>query len=447
MNPAELGERARRVAEQATAGEEIDVMVGHSRSTSVKVHDGDVESFTSAETQAIGVRVIVDGRTGFASAGAITDDVVAETLQAARDNVRFGERDEHVGLATPDGVEPVEQDHWSVELLELPAATKIDRALDLERRVRQDERIVGVRTAAWSDSAGAAAYASSAGVVRAERATSCSVGVQPLAEDGESTQIAYAGDAARHHDDLDLDRVVTDAVERATRLLGARKPPSGRLAIILEPRLAITLLGVVAGMLDGESLVKGRSPFADRIGEQVAAPLLHLTDDPTHPDSIASSMFDGEGLACRPTTLIDGGTLEHFLHNSYTGRRAGAASTGSCLRGTRSLPTVGAQVLVVENGSTPRDELYGVADEALFVNSFSGLHSGVNPVSGDFSVGADGVMVRGGELAEPVREMTVAATVQRLLLDIAAVGDDREWLPGGDAAPTLLIEGVSVGGS
>lgn len=439
---------ARSVAEQASGSEQIDVMVGHSRSTSVRTFDGAVESFTSAESYGVGIRVISGGRQGFAAAGSIDPDVVAETLAEARDNVPFGEVDEFYGLAEPDGVEAVHHDHWNDEILALSAETKIDTALRLEREVRaRDPRISGVRVAAWGDSAGEVAYAASNGLAVFDRGTSCSVGVQALANHDGETQTGYGGDAARAFGDLDLERVISEAADRATRLLGARKPESARLTILLEPRLALTLLGIVADMLDGESVLKGRSPFADRLGDAIASPLLTFVDDPTDPNSIAATAYDGEGLACRRNVLIDGGVLNTFLHNSYTARRAGARSTGSALRGARSLPGVGAQVLVMEPGRRSFDELVASIDHGLYVNSLQGLHSGVNPVSGDFSVGTDGLMIRNGALAEPIREATIASTIQRLLLDIVEVGGDLDWSPGGDAGASLVIGDVSLSGS
>ena len=444
----DLRQLASRVAGQAASGEQIDVMVGHGRSTSVKVFGGEVESFTSAESYAVGIRVIAGGRQGFASAGSIDPDVVAETLAEARDNVTFGEVDEFYGLAEPDGIAATEHDHWNEAILGIDAQTKIDLALRLEADVRaRDPRISGVRVAAWGDSAGEVAYAASNGISVYDRGTSCSIGIQALANDNGETQTGAAGDAARSLEALDVERVIADAADRATRLLGATKPPSGKISILLEPRLAMTLLGIVADMVDGESVFKGRSPFADRVGEQIASPLLTFVDEPTDSRSIAATAYDGEGLACRRNVLIDAGNLGAFLHNSYTGRRAGTASTGSALRGSRSLPGVGAQVLVMEPGARSFDELVASVDHGLYVSGFSGLHSGVNPVSGDFSVGADGLMIRNGAIAEPVREMTLASTIQRLLLDIVEVGGDLEWLSSGDAAASLIIADVSMSGA
>jgi PmbA protein len=439
---------ARGVLAGATSGEEVEVVVSRATSTTVKVYDGEVESLTSAGASGAGVRVLVDGRQGFAHCGSLEPGVLAETLAEARDNSGFGEPDEFNGLARPDGVASVPQDAWSDAVVDFAADRKVELALQLERRVLGiDPRVTAARATAFGDAWGETAIASTAGIEATHRGASCSLSTQPMARDGDETQIGWAYDTGRDPAALDLDRVAAEAVDRATRLLGATKPRSARMTILLEPRLAATLLSMVAGMLSGESVLKGRSPFADRVGDQVASPLLTLVDDPTRSESIGAEEFDGEGLACRPNPLIEDGVLQGFLQNAYTGRRSGTASTGSAVRGTRSPPGVGAQLLVMSPGTRSFEELASSIDRGLYVTSFAGLHSGVNPVSGDFSVGADGLLITDGQLGAPVREMTLASTLQRLLLDVSEVGGDFEWLPGGDGACSLVIDDVSMSGS
>jgi PmbA protein len=246
--------------------------------------------------------------------------------------------------------------------------------------------------------------------------------------------------------DVDLDEAAAEAVDKATRLLGAIQPASGLVTLVLEPRMAAAILGIVSAMLNGESVLKGRSPFADRVGEVIASPLVTLVDDPTDPLSLGADTHDGEGLATRRIPLLEAGVLGGFLHNTMTGRRAGVPSTASAVRSFRSTPGVGAQALAVTPGAGTLDDLVAGVDRGVLVQSMTGLHSGVNPVSGDFSVGVEGLMVRGGARAEPIREATVASTLQRLLLDVAAVGGEREWTPGGTGASALVIPGVTLSG-
>jgi PmbA protein len=444
----ELLDVAGRIAEMAGPGEQVEAYVARSTSTSVRAYGGEVESLTQASSEGVGVRVIVDHREGFAYAGTLEEGVVLDALAEARDNATFGEPDEFNGLAVPDGVPVADLDLWPPGLAAVPTADKVAMALELERATTgRDPRVTGVRTAVFSDAMGEGAVATSTGIRAWGRAGTCYLAVQALAiQDGE-TQIASGLSVGREVTELDVDEAADDAVLRSTRLLGSTKPATQRITLVLEPRMTATILGLVGGMLNGDAVLKGRSPFADRVGESIASPLLTFVDDPTDERSLGAEAHDGEGLATRRNQLVLDGVLQGFLHNSYTGRRSGTASTGSAQRGISSTPSVGAGALAVAPGRGTHDELVGGVDLGLFVTSMAGLHSGVNPVSGDFSVGVEGLMVRDGALAEPVREATIASTLQRLLLDISAVGADLEWLPDGSGGVTLVIPGVSLSGA
>jgi PmbA protein len=445
----ELLALAARVAEWARDGEQVEAYVSRRRDTEVKVFGGGVESLSSAESQGVGIRVVTGARQGFAYAGTLDDDVVAETLGEARDNASFATVDDDLGLAEPDGVAAPDLDLWRDELAAFPTSSRVEQALELERRVRAgDPRIRQVESAYWGDSAVEMAVASSTGIASTARRTSCYVSAEAIAGEADDTQTGGGYSVGRRPQDIDLDKAARDAVERATRLLGARKPRSRRITVIFEPRITATLLAILAGTLNGEAVLKGRSLFADRVGEGVSVPNLTLVDDPTDPDAYGASRYDAEGLACRRNVLISDGVLQGFLYNTYAGRRAGAASTGSAVRaGFKSGPGVGARALSIVPGKASAAEIMAEVGEGLLVQSVTGVHSGVNPVSGDFSVGAEGMMIRNGSPAEPVREVTIASTLQRMLHEVVAIGGDLERLPSSAAGLTLAIADVSMSGA
>jgi PmbA protein len=217
--------------------------------------------------------------------------------------------------------------------------------------------------------------------------------------------------------------------------------------VILDPLVTRSVLGVLSSAFNGESLLKGRSLFAGRDGEQVAAAHVQLVDDPTDPRALSAAAHDGEGVTTRRNALIVDGVLRGFLHNVYTGRRSGAGTTGSATRSFASTPGVGIRALRLEPGPKQPDEILRSVPEAIYIQSVSGLHSGTNPISGDFSVGAEGLMVRNGELAEPVREVTIASTLQRMLLDITDIGADLTFLPGAVAGMTVVIGEMTISGA
>jgi PmbA protein len=447
--PLPLLDLVERVVGWARPGEQVEAYAARGHHTEVKVFDGEVESLSSADTSGIGVRVIVGGRQGFAYAGSCDESVLAETLSEARDNAGFGTVDEFLGLAAPDGVEAPDLDLYRPELADFPADAKVELALEVERATRAaDGRIRGVETASYGDTVAESALASTEAIRISSQRTVCYVNADAIAGDGAETQTGYGYSVARRPADLDVAKAAADAAERATRMLGARKPASRRLTVLFDPLVTARFLGVLSSALSGEAVLKGRSMFAGREGEAVAVPFLTLVDDPTEPRAFGSGRYDAEGLASRRNVLIADGVLQGFLHNSYTGRRAGRASNASAVRGGfKSTPGVGSRALALQPGDRSQAELMADAGEALLVQSVTGMHSGANPVSGDFSVGVEGLMVRDGAPAEPVREATVASTLQRMLLDVAAVGGDVEWLPGGSAGVTLVVGDVTLSGT
>ena len=449
-DPEALLALAERVAGWARSGEEMEVYVARGTETEVRAYEGEVESLTSATSAGIGIRVIVDHRLGFAWAGSLDESVLGETLAEARDNAVFATADEHVQLAVPDGVAAVPIDLWDERLESVPTTRKIELALALEAQARgADPRIRQVSSADYGDVAAESALVSTTGIRSSTRKTSGYLSVGVIAGEGDASQTGGGFSVGRGFDGLDPERATTDAVSRAVRLLGAVKGPSGRSTIVFDRRMATTLLSIVSSALSGEAVAKGRSIFAGRVGEQVGHPGLTLVDDPTDPRAYGSAAYDSEGLACRRNALIEGGVLRGFLYDTVSGSRSGVASTGSAVRGGYAgTPGPGCRALTLAPGPEGYDEdgVLAAVGEGLFVQSMTGVHSGVNPISGDFSVGAEGLMIRDGKLAEPVREITVASTLQRMLLSLVAVGADVEWLPGIAAGQTLAIGDMQISG-
>ena len=444
---AELLDIADRVVGRAVAGEQIEVVVVHERETEVRAYEGEVESLTVAESQGVGVRVVSDGRQGFAYTGTLDEAAVAEALAEARDNLTFATPDEFCGVAEPDGVEPAVLDLHRAALADHPTDAKVAMALDLERLTREaDGRIAGVESAEYADSVTETAVATSTGIRACSRETGCFVSSYALAEQDGETQTGFGFSLGREPGDLDIARAATEAADRATRMLGAVKPASGRFTVVLDPWVSAQFLGIVGGTLSGEMVQKGRALFVDRLGDDVASSVVTLVDDPTDAAAFSATATDGEGLATRRNVLIDGGRLDRFVHNSQTARRAGTVSTGSAVRGYASTPGVGVQAVSLLPGPRRPADLIAGIDDGILVQGVSGLHSGVNPVSGDFSTGAEGLRIRRGELAEPVREFTIASTIQRMLHEIREVADDLEWLPMNAAGVTVVIGELTVSG-
>lgn len=456
---SELLDLALGVVQRARPGEGVEAYVAAGSETAVRAYDGQVEQLETSSSAGIGVRVVLrdddadpdvmGGRVGFAWAGSLDPSVVADVLSDARENARYAAPDPFVALCEPDGVDACEVDLWSPEFSSVTTDEKVAMALELERMTRSaDARVRQVDSADYDDGSVEVALASTTGIAATTRHTTASVSVSAIVGDGTESRTGSGFSVARNAADLDLDHARGDAVGRALRLLGAKKPSSARCTVVFDPRVVSTLLSVVSGTLSGEAVVKGRSFFAGRVGEQVAPGFVALVDDPTDSRAFGAAAVDDEGLACRRNVLIEGGVLKGFVHDSVSARRAGTVSTGSAVRGGYAgTPSGRCRALLLSPGELDQGAILAAVGTGVYVQSVTGVHSGVNPVSGDFSVGAEGLMVRDGTLAEPIREATVASSLQRMLQSILFVGSDVEWLPGVAAGQTLAVAEMQLSGS
>ncbi|MCL4552900.1 MAG: TldD/PmbA family protein, partial [Candidatus Marsarchaeota archaeon] len=360
----------------------------------------------------------------------------------------FATEDEYLGLGVPDNIAPKTLDLWRDELSSHTTEEKVSLALELEATLKNsDKRIKSVESANYGDASSIAAVVTNTGMRASYRQTFSFITAHAIAVENEETQTGGGYSVGRTISELELNKAASDASMRATRLLGASKPTSARMTVLFDPQVTTTLLGIISGTLSGEAVIKGRSLFAGRLNEQVASQIVSLVDDPTNPSAFGASVYDAEGYASRANNLIVEGVLQGFLYDTYSAKRAGLITTASAVRGGfSSTPGVGARALYLTPGTKSQSELITSIDNGVLVQSISGVHSGVNPISGDFSVGAEGLLIRSGRLAQPVKEFTIASSLQRMLQEVVAVGNDVDWIPSVAAGVSLVVEGISVSG-
>jgi PmbA protein len=446
-------ESARRAVEATlTAGaSEAEAYLSEDVEREVRAHGGEVESLTAATKRGIGIRAWIGNRVGYAYGTDLSEAGIGVLAARAAEVAGLADEDEFAGppRAGTDPVADLELSDPSVG--QWSTADVAELALEVERAaLGADPRVAGVEQAVYADSAERVAIASSTGIAGEYESSSCYTYLQALAEgeDGRETGLGFGlgrGPAA-----LDPVAIGREGAERATAMIGARKPESRSCPVLFDPTVAASFIAIAGGGLGAGAVQRGRSPFAGLVGSEVAGTALVLHDDGLDPDGFASSPLDGEGMPRRRTALIEGGTLRTYLYDTYTAHRGGAVSTGNASRGGyRSQPSVGASNLVVAPGSLGFAGLLREAGEGVFVTDVAGLHSGVNPVSGAFSVGASGRAIRGGELAEPLREFTIAADLVSMLKAVRTAGAEPRWVPfgGSVSTPPLLIGEMTIAGS
>jgi PmbA protein len=445
---SELRELVQAAMAAATDGEQVEAYAEEERRTEVSALRGEVEGMTFSESRGLGVRVIRDGRLGYAWAADPSLDEAKETVWRARDNAALAEPDEHNGLPDAGTIAPMPE-IFREDSANVSADDKVRMALDLERyTVTRDPRVTKVDLAQVGDAVSRVAIASTTGVdVEYARTDAWALAVT-LAVEGEETQTGFSYVITRGLDALTWEPVADEAVDRAVAMLGATKPPTAKVPVVLDPFAASNFLGVLAGALNAESVLKGRSLFADMVGRAVGSPVFTLVDDGRRLDGPGACPFDSEGVPSGRIELFTGGTLNGFLHDTYTARRTGGGqrSTGNAKRGGyRSAPGVGTSNFFVDGGELSFEELLSKAGGGVLIRDVSGAHSGANPISGEFSVGATGLRIEGGATGEPLREMTIASTLPEMLAGVAGVGSDLRFFSS-VGTPSILIGEMTLAG-
>jgi PmbA protein len=307
-----------------------------------------------------------------------------------------------------------------------------------------------VEQTVYADSRASVAIANSRGFAAGYEASSAWSYSSAFAGKGADLMTGLGVGLARDPAGLDPEAIGAEAAERALALVGARQPESRRCPVVLDAFVAASFTGFIGGMLSADAVQRGRSLFAGKLGEEVAASDLRLADDPTDPDGLAGAPFDAEGSPSRRNALIEDGRVATYLYDARTARKDDRETTANATRSSyRTPPSVGTSNLVLDPGGSTLEELVREAGDGLFVTDVAGLHSGVNPVSGTFSVGATGRLIEGGELGRPVREITIASDLVGMLKAVRGVGSEARWVPFGGSvkAAPLLLEQMSVGGS
>lgn len=417
------------------------VYVGE-RSSSVQVRLGDLEHVNRSEGEEIGLRLFLGQRSATVASSDLSSEAMAALVERAMAMAAEAPEDPYAGLA-PDNLLL----RGDLPILDVddgqdpdPAALRA-RALAAEQAARAVPGVTNSSGGSASASASTLALATSAGFAGAHRATgySCSAGV--IAGEGAGMQRDHAWHSARHLEDLDrAEEIGHLAGTRAAARLNSTRPRPGRMPVLFDPRVASTLLGHFAGAISGSAVARKSSFLQDRLGSQVFGAGVTIVDDPLRRRGLRSRPFDGEGLGVALIELVADGTLNSWIAESASARQLGIAPTGHAARGAGGAPSASPSNLYMAAGLRTREQLLAAFPEALLVTELIG--QGVNPVTGDYSRGAAGFMVRGGVIAEPVAEITIASN----LIDMFATlepGSDLEFRRGVDA-PTLLVREMTV---
>jgi len=444
-----LPDLARDVVKRALAsgatGAECTIAEGDEFSANIRMRE--VESIKEAGSRAAGLRILIGKKTGASYTSDLSPDGISLLLKSALELAAVTSEDPHAGLPDPEelGSLPGDLGLYSADLETLETPVRIEAARQAEAAALEaDPRISNSEGASFDSHLGRHIFANSHGFSGEYRSSYCSVAVAPVAKDGDSMERDHWYSLSRGFAGLESPAEVgRTAARRALRRLHPVKVETQRVPVVFEPTAARSLLDNLFEAVHGMSIYRHESFLAGMLGEKVANEDVTVIDDATIPGLFGASPFDDEGVPSRRTVVIDRGVLKNYLLNTYTARKLGMKTTGNASRGLTGNAGIGHGNFFLQAGvQTPERILSGVSN-GFYVTELMGF--GVNIVTGDYSRGAAGLWIRGGELAFPVSEVTIAGNLKDMLLGLEAVGSDLEFR-GSVAAPTLKIGEMTVGG-
>ena len=406
-----------------------------------------LETLKDAGSRAVGLRVLVGRRVGCSYTSDLSSEGIRKLVDSALEIARITSEDPFAGLPDPSdlGMLPGDLELYSDDAAKIGAQERIRQALETEEAaLAADPRISNSEGASFTAYSGSRAFANSLGFAGAYRTSSCSLATYPVAREGDSMERDYWYSSARSHVRLESPAAIgRRAAERALRRLHSRKVATQRVPVVFDPLVARSLLGHICDAVDGNSIYRNASFLAGKIDQKVASEHVTIVDDGTLPGLFGTSPYDDEGVPTRRTVIIDRGILRSYLLNAYTARKLGLKTTGNAARGITGNAGVGQGNFYLERGQRPPEDIVRGVRSGLYVTTLIG--SGVNIVTGDYSRGAAGLWIENGEFTYPVSEITIAANLREMLLDIESIGSDLEFR-GATASPTLMIREMTISG-
>jgi PmbA protein len=433
------------VASAKRAGADAaDALYVSNASLAVSRRLGKIEQLERSEGVDIGLRVFLGRRQAIVSTTDPDPKGFAALAERAVAMAKVVPEDPHGGLG--DRFDPP-RDVAPLDLNDLtePSAEEL-----LARAAVAEEAALAVKGITNSEGADAAwgrvriALATSAGFAGAYVRSSHSISCTALAGQGTGMERDYDYSSVVHLEDLDDPAGIGQrAAEKALARLNPTRPKTARIPVIFDPRVSSSLLGHLTGAANGASVARGTSFLRESLGKQVLGKGLTVRDDPTRVRGLRSRPFDGEGMAGTPRAIVEDGVLTTWIMDWRSARQLGMASTGHASRGTGGPPGPAPTNLWIEPGTVTPQELMADIAEGLYVTDLIGM--GVNGVTGDYSRGAAGFMIRNGALAEAVSEITIAGNLKDMFLHMA-VANDLKFRRGTDA-PTIRVEGLTLAGA
>lgn len=429
--------------------DDVEAFLVKQRQLEIEIYKGDIDKYSIAESGGLSLRGSSNGKMGYSYTEKIEDDSIDMLIHDALENSKYieGSSDEVIfsGSESYEGL-----NHYNESLNQVSTQDKINFAINLEKEAYAlDSRVFAVDACAYQEFEGERYIVNSKGINLYDKSNGGATYISVVVKEGEDTKTGISYRIFSDFTSLDYKEMAKEAVNNAITMLGAKNIKSDNYPVIFENTTFADLLAAFTPIFSADNVQKGLSLLKDKIGEEIAAPILSIVDDPFLKGGYASRNFDDEGTASTFNKIIDNGKLENIAYNWKTANKEGVSSTGNASRSYKGSISIAPTNLYVVNGDMEIVELMSLADNGLYINDLAGLHSGLNPVSGDFSLSASGYEIVHGEKKRAVNQITIAGNLYELFKDIVAIGNDLKFgMPsyGYIGSPSILIKSLSISG-
>jgi len=423
-----------------------DVYLSKSKAFSVKIFRQDIDSFNYSDSIGLGIRVILDDITGYSYTEKLDRDSLEAALCNARENAKSVDFKETVILENHPSIDE-DLDIYNKGLLRIPVEDKIEKAKELEQiALGYDKRIVNVPHTLIGDNESLIKIANSGGLNKEYSTNACYGYSFCLAKEGEETKSGYFEALSRDFNDIKPQNISNEAAQKALELLGAREIQSGNYPILFNNEMSATLLSTFWGIFSAKSIQEGQSLLKGQLGMNIANPIVNIIDDALLNKGYSTRPLDDEGYPSQKTEMIADGVLRSFLHNTITALKDNTNSTGNASRSYKSTINISPSNLYIKPGLSSKNDLYSKFPKCLEIVQLSGMHSGCNAISGDFSMGAQGFYYENGQRKYPIHNFTVSGNFLQLMKQIVGIADDLKFKLSAIGAPSILVEDLSISG-
>jgi PmbA protein len=393
------------------------------------------------------LRIVDQGKMGFAYTTDFSPTAMQRTADLAAQAAKVADREEHLILPDPPKFPWPDIPGPDPNADKVTDQDRFDRALALESSALEfDSRIERVRQAEYRETVFSVFLCNSHGLASDYSGAVFSAGLNVKAADGADAEIGHEGDFSKFFDKLDVRRIGREAARRAVDALGGRQASTGVVPVVFEKQVVAGLLNLLSSAFLADQVSKGKSRLAGRLGQKIMSEHITLVDDGLHPDGLATSPADGEGLPAQSTVLVEKGILKSYLYDLTQARKDNAVPTGNSTRsGFKAPPSIGTTNLILSKGTKGLTDLYNGIDQGLLATDVMGLHT-ANPISGDFSVGVSGQWIDNGQISHPVKGMALAGNLWDMVEHIIGIGSDFR-LFGSVGAASVLVDRLTLSGN